>query len=797
MPYTRFLRADHVLPDLKAQTLEDAIVEILRAITGKNPDIDTDALISSVLGREKMHSTAVGSGIALPHAQTNEIRRPMILIGRSRQGISSGDPDIEPVKHVFMVLSKGRLTFRLLGRLHAVLEDPSLRESLEQADTAEQMVEVLRHRKGLAQELEQVFSDPDHRAKSESDKDEKLPPKVVTWIGRMFGAVTQDLAFFLGQLRVSSTLWKKLLLLTVSSGIVGGLGAILFNWAIDTSMGGFDKLVEMVDTMPYPWLIALVPAIGGILCGLVKYHGGLPFDVPCATDGYVECVQHDGAVKSKTPFLLIVAASITIGSGGSCGKECPTAYIGTGLGAIAARFLQFLRLDKFLGVTLGRRDFRLLAMCGASAGLAAIFRAPVGGALFVCEVLYEHGMEAKSILPCLFSATISYLVFTSVYSFEPLFHMASVWQFGLYNLMFAVVAGIASAAVGWFYVRFFYKVFHIARASKLPDWIKPGIGGLLHGCLIAMIGMQLWGLGYGAMQETIDGHYGLWFLLLLCFGKIIGTAFTVASGGAGGVLAPSLYIGCMLGGFLGMAFESLFPVGNPLGLYAVIGMAALFSAVGKVPFSLPILLMEATRNFSVILPVFIGSAVGYALSGPFKIYESQEPYPEGKVSGGFNALGETEADLLAPYPVSVAMTKELDVIDEGTSVSGILRKFKESDNLFFPVLGRDGRYRGSIALDQMKSLLLEEDVDKFVIASDVANLSHPVVTPDLSLAETLPYFETEGVRFLPVVNEDDMLIGLLDRQEVEQLLKQQILSRTAGTEYLGTSSWRKAVESDT
>jgi CIC family chloride channel protein len=796
MPYTRFLRADHVLPDLKAQTLEEAIVEILQAVTGKDPDVDTEALINSVLAREQMRSTAVGSGIALPHAQTGDIRRPMILIGRSRRGISSDGSDTGPVKHVFMVLSKGRLTFRLLGRLRSVLEDASLREALEQADTAEQMVVILMHRKGLAHELEQVFSDPDQPAGLAPEKGEKLPPKIVTWLGRMFGAVIQDMAFFLGQLRVSTTLWKKLLLLTVSSGIVGGLGAILFNWAIDTSMGGFGKLVELVDSMPYPWLVALVPAIGGVLCGLVKYHGGLPFEVPCATDGYVECVQHDGAVKSKTPFLLITAAAITIGSGGSCGKECPTAYIGTGLGAIAARFLQFLRLDKMLGVTLGRRDFRLLAMCGASAGLAAIFRAPVGGAIFVCEVLYEHGMEAKNILPCLFSATISFLVFTSIYGFEPLFHMESIWQFGLYNLMFAVVAGMASAAVGWFYVRFFYKVFHISRASKLPDWLKPGIGGLLHGCLIAMIGMQLWGLGYGAMQDAIEGHYGLWFLLLLCFGKIIGTAFTVASGGAGGVLAPSLYVGCMLGGFLGLAFESLFPVGNPLGLYAVIGMAALFSAVGKVPFSLPILLMEATRNFSVILPVFIGSAVGYALSGPFKIYESQEPYPEGKVSGGFNALGETEADLLAPFPVSAAMTKELDVIDEGTPVSGILGKFKESDQLFFPVQGRDGCYKGSIALDQMKALLLEEDVDLFVIASDVADLSHPVVTPDLSLAETLPHFETEVVRVLPVVDEENMLIGLLDRQEVLKLLKKQILDRTAGTEYLGASRWRKAVESD-
>jgi CIC family chloride channel protein len=789
MPYTRFLRTDHVVTDLEAQTLDEAIVEILQKTAGKNPEIDVQALADSVLVRERMRSTALENGVALPHAQTDAARRPMVLIGRSQKGLSGAEPENNPVHLVFMVLSKGKLTLRLLARLRSILEDPELREAILQASSAEQIVRALSHRKGLTHELEKVFSDPDIDTLSSTEGDGKPGgQKDRAWRWFLDNPLMRDFAFFLGQLRISSSLWKKLLLLTVSSGVVGGLGAILFNWCMDVSMGGFDRLAK---AMPYPWMIGLIPAIGGILCGLIKQYGGLSFDVPCATDGYVECVQHDGAVKSKTPFLLIVAASITIGSGGSCGRECPTAYIGSGLGAIAARFLQFLRLDKLLGVKLGRRDFRLLAMCGAAAGLAAIFRAPVGAAIFVCEVLYEHGIESKSLLPTLFSAVISFLVFSSVYGFEPLFHMQSVWQFGLYNLMFAVVAGVSSAAVGWIYVRFFYKVFHIARASKLPDWTKPAIGGLLHGCIIMVVGMQLWGLGYGAMQDAINGHFGLWFLLLLCFGKIVCTAFTVASGGSGGVLAPSLYVGCMLGAFLGTAFESWFPAGNPMGLYAVIGMAALFSAVGKVPFSLPILLMEATRNFSVILPVFIGSAVGYALSGPFKIYESQEPYPADKVGGGFNALGETEADLLAPYPVSTAMAKELDVIEEDTSVSGILAKFKESEHIFFPVRGKDGRYRGSITLDQMKTLFLEEDVDKFVIAGDVADIGLPVVSPDLSLGEVLPFFEQEGVRYLPVVDDQKMLVGLLDRQEVLRLLKHQILTRTAGLDYVGNSHWKK------
>ena len=141
------------------------------------------------------------------------------------------------------------------------------------------------------------------------------------------------------------------------------------------------------------------------------------------------------------------------------------------------------------------------------------------------------------------------------------------------------------------------------------------------------------------------------------------------------------------------------------------------------------------------------------------------------------------------------MVKDVDVIDEGMSARAILRKFKESDHLFFPVQGRDGRYRGGISLDQMRALLLEEHVDQFVIAADVASTGYPVVTPDLSLAEVLPSFRQEGVRYLPVVDEDNMLVGLLDRQEVLRLLKNQMLSRTAGVEYMGSSPWKKGVDS--
>ncbi|MBN1140678.1 MAG: chloride channel protein [Deltaproteobacteria bacterium] len=790
MPYTRFLRTDHIVTNLQANTLEEAIAEIIQTTTGKDPDLDTQALIDSVMARERMRSTGIGNGTALPHAQTEAARRPMVLIGRSQKGIPSGGEGGPPIQLVFVVLTKGNLTFRLLAGLRTILEGSVLRETLLKAENAEQMVKALSHRKGVVHELEEVFSNPD-KDSSAGEKDRLKWGAGKGWDLFLNNPIMRDFAFFLGQLRVSSTLWKKLLMLTVSSGVVGGAGAILFNWTMDVSAKSFEGLA---DAMPYWWMVGLVPALGGLLCGLVKYFGGLSFDIPCATDGYVECVQHDGAVKPKVPFLLIVAASITIGSGGSCGRECPTAYIGSGLGAIAARFLLFLRLDKLLKIKLGRRDFRLLAICGASAGLSAIFRSPVGAALFVCEVLYEHGMETKSILPALLSSCISFLVFSSVYGFEPLFRMQSAWQFNFYNLLFAVFLGIGSAVIGWFYVRFFYKVFHIARSSPWPDWIKPAIGGLLHGGLIVMVGMELWGLGYGAMQKAVEGHYGLWFLLILCIGKIIGTAFTVASGGSGGVLAPSLYIGCMLGGFMGMLFESWFPSGTSIGVYAVIGMASLFSAVGKVPFSLPILLMEATRNFTLIVPIFIGSAVGYALSGPFKIYESQEPYPTGNMAGGFNALGETEADLLAPFPVSAAMVEKLDVIDEGTPVSGILRQFKESDHIFFPVRGGDGSYKGSITLEQMKSLLLEEEVDQFIIAADVADRSHPVVTPGLSLGEVLPHFQQEGIRYLPVVDEKNMLVGLLDRREVLRLLKRQILDRTAGVEYMGNSPWKKGID---
>ena len=771
-----FPRLNDIITDLDACTLEEAIVEILQKTVGRDPELNVDEIVRSVLAREQMHSTVLDNGVALPHAHCPAIERPQVLIGRSRKGLSSPQ-EKTPVHLVFLLLGNSTSTFQILTQIRPALDNAATREALMEAESAAQMLKLL--------EQHPADKKPESQEEPPGSRPESL------WKRLLANPVIGDFVFFLRQLAITVTLSKKLLLIAISSGIVGGVGAIMFNFCIDSSMHIFEGLAGI---MPHPWLVALVPALGGVLCGLIKQYGGLPFDVPCATDGYVECVQHDGKVKPKTPFLLILAASITIGSGGSCGRECPTAYIGSGLGAIATRCLQFLRLDKLLGVKLGRRDFRLLAICGASAGLAAIFRAPIGGAIFVCEVLYEHGMEVKSIIPAIFSGAISYIVFSSVYGFEALYQMDAVWQFGVYNLIFAISAGIASAAVGWFYVRFFYKIFHIARASTLPDWTKPAIGGLLQGMMVVFVAKELWGLGYSGIQEAVNGHFGMWTLLLLCFGKIISTAFTVASGGSGGVLAPSLFIGAMLGGFLGKVFELWSPSGTPAGVYVVIGMAALFSAVGKVPLSLPILLMEATRNFSVILPVFVGSAVGYALSGPFKIYESQEPYPQAAMGGGFNALGETEGDLLAPYPVSAAMARTLDVIDEETPISGILKKFTESDHLFFPVRSADGHYCGTIALEQIRPLLLDQEADHFIVARDVADTGYPTVSANESLGEVLQFFNQEGVRYLPVVDNDNLLVGLLDKREVQRLLKRQILQRTAGVEYMGSSPWKTGVE---
>ncbi|HEX21722.1 MAG TPA: chloride channel protein, partial [Actinobacteria bacterium] len=402
------------------------------------------------------------------------------------------------------------------------------------------------------------------------------------------------------------------------TGVIGGLGTIAFNFLLNSSI---EFVQYLVTILPDPRLIFLIPALGGLANGILKY-----FTVPesfnscCATDACIEAVhEHKGEVKSRVPLVYMIAASLTIGSGGSSGRECPTAFIGSGLGSIAYKIVKKLKLNRLFNFKLDQSDSRLMATSGAASGLGAIFRAPFGSALFSSEVLYTRGFEVGIIFPSIIAAVISYAIFSTVYGFEPLYQAKANWNFTIGSLFFYLIIALICTGVGVLYTLTFHRTFRLFHDAKIPNYVKPAIGGLLEGLLVLIL-PQVWGMGYDVIQNIIDFKLALGLMLVLIVGKTLATSFTIGSGGSGGVIAPSLFVGALVGSSVGSIMTSLIPQfrGEPY-IFAIIGMGAFFASVSKAPISTSILLVESTRNYSLLIPLLFANTMAYMVSGHITI----------------------------------------------------------------------------------------------------------------------------------------------------------------------------------
>ncbi|MGB7281598.1 MAG: chloride channel protein [Candidatus Acidiferrum sp.] len=416
----------------------------------------------------------------------------------------------------------------------------------------------------------------------------------------------------------------RLLLDAVLLGIVGGLVAQLFGWMLRVSQAFFLGWLAGYQPPGLPelggvlhevigahglWLVPLVTTLGGLLSGALVY-GLAPETEGHGTDTVVKAVHWTGSVlRARVAPVKMLASAITIGSGGSAGREGPTALIAAGFGSVYASLLR-----------RPERERRFLVLMSMAAGLSAIFRSPIGTAIFAVEVLYG-GMEFESdaLLYCMLAAIIAYAVNGWCVGWQPLFNTPSnlqpehISEYGWYVLL-----GAASGLVGAILPEIFYRVRDAFSLLRVPVWTKPAIGGLGLG-LLALRLPQLLGGGYGWIQEAIDGHLVLHLLLVLMFGKILALSLTVSSGGSGGVFAPSLFVGAMLGG----AFAGI--VHQPPAGYVIVGMAAVFAGAARVPIATMLMVAEMTGGYQLLVPTGLAVMLSYLIQtnlSPFLRYGS-------------------------------------------------------------------------------------------------------------------------------------------------------------------------------
>lgn len=365
-------------------------------------------------------------------------------------------------------------------------------------------------------------------------------------------------------------------------------------------------------------LIPLVTTLGGLISGILVYSFA-PEAEGHGTDSAVKAFhQTGGFLRARIPGVKMLTSAITIGSGGAAGREGPTALISAGIGAVYAGIGH--RSDE---------ERRLLMLMGMAAGLSAIFRSPIGAALFAIEVLYS-GMEfeASALLYTVLAAVTAYVANGLMVGWEPLFSFPADFGFpGLSEYGWYVVLGLLSGLVATVLPTGFYGLRDGFRRLPIPNHFKPALGGLGVG-ILAMYLPQVLGGGYGWIQEAMDGNLSASLLLILVFGKMIAFCLTISSGGSGGVFAPGLYIGAMLGGFLAQQFQ-LPPAG-----FVVVGMVAIFGSVARVPIASLIMVTEMTGGYHLFTAAALSVSLSYIVQVTltnrlnFKyisLYEAQVP----------------------------------------------------------------------------------------------------------------------------------------------------------------------------
>jgi CIC family chloride channel protein len=579
-------------------------------------------------------------------------------------------------------------------------------------------------------------------------------------------------------------------------GLIAGLGSAVFHllcqvgshFLMDQLAGyrppapaGEGHLFSPTQTPFNRWMLLFLPALGGIVSGWLVYTFA-PEAEGHGTDAAIDAYHNKGGfIRGRIPILKTIASAVTLTSGGSGGREGPIAQIGAGFGSFLATRLK-----------LSDRQRRIMLAAGMGAGVGSIFRAPLAGALFAAEVLYrDPEFESEVIIPAGISSVVAYCVFCLCFGWGSLFDthdylFRNPLELGPYTVLAFVLAG-----AGFLYVKAFYGVQHIAHSiTKIPNHIKPAIGGLLTGA-VGFFFPQTLSFGYGFAQLALDNQLPTLFLLTLGFGKILTTAFSIGSGGSGGVFGPSVVIGGALGGAVGRIFHQIMPgiVTHP-GAFVVVGMAGFFAGVSNTPISTIIFVSEMTNSYHLLLPGLLVCSLSYMLSRRWTIYEKQVP---SKIDSNAHK-GDFFVDILAAIRVR-EMTDQLrkvQLIPEDMTLSDFRKIFSSSDQQYFPVVNKDNKMTGIFSINDIRGVIFDKEVGELVRMKDVANSNIIYTTPSEDLNEVFKKCTIRNLHRVPVVRDDDhsVLIGMLDRREMIQFYNQRVQEIKAGHEVEGVASDR-------
>jgi CIC family chloride channel protein len=520
------------------------------------------------------------------------------------------------------------------------------------------------------------------------------------------------------------------------------------------------------------WLVPIIPALGGLVSGLLVYHFA-PEAAGGGGDAMIDAFHNRaGHIRGRVPVVKALASIIVLGSGGSAGREGPIMQIGAGFGSFMGKLLR-----------TSERTRRLLLLAGTAAGMAAIFRTPLGAAIFAIEVLYRDDFEAEGIVPSIIAAVVAYSVFITVFGKgSHLFRTSESYPFSPASLPLYLLMAIALAFAG----KLFVFIMHGSKERvwdrwKAPAWIKPAVGGLAMGC-IAVVLPQVMGIGYGWLQDAVmwTGTFPIaWTTVLLLAGialaKMVATSCTISSGGSGGDFGPSLVIGGLLGAAFGQAFHLLLPtlVMQP-GAFALVGMATFFGGIAHVPLASLIMVCELTGSYDLLVPLMLSEGVAFALLRNTALYKSQVKSPLDSPAHA----GELAVDILAMLRVSDAYDRAAQVkpVPMSMPLDALLGELAATRHATFPVADASGNLVGMVSLATLRTMLDEQEHVGIVVGDAMERLV--TVAPNDVLSEALDRLLKSGHAELPVVEPGRPgVVGLIGHSEIVAAYNRELVRR--------------------
>ena len=489
-----------------------------------------------------------------------------------------------------------------------------------------------------------------------------------------------------------------------------------------------------------------VPAIGGLIAGAIIYFGAR-FHGQVTTTDYMEAVVlGDGRISARQSLVKSLSALFTNASGGSIGREGPLVQLSAMVASLAGR-LQHWTTPRL----------RLLVGCGAAAGIASAYNAPISGAMFVAEIVL--GSMAMEIFgPLVFASVIATLTVRGFLGPGPLYEIPTFQLNRNWEIMPYLLLGLAAGLVAPWFIRLLRASEKWAGRVAAPVYLKMCVGGLTVGAL-AVFYPQVCGNGYSVVDEILRGQWVWQTLAVILLFKVLATAATFGSGAVGGVFTPTLFVGASFGFLFGTATQHV--TGSPLvnpSAFALVGMGAFLAAATHAPIMAIIMIFELTLDYQIILPLMLACVVGYYTSNKI---EKRSIYAEAlkrKGAGDYaKQLAELHVrDLMKPNPLTISLT---------TGFSEIAEKFVAT-RFNYLYVADDGRFLGAVSLHEIKSYLNAPELAKVVIAGDLLLDSFPVVRASASLTEALERFSHHDGERLPVVSQDRHLVGSIAKTDV-------------------------------